>query len=215
MVETEVAKPVEDFLSNLGYRVRSEVKGCDITATKDDELIVIECKTSISLKLIYQAVDRLEFSDSVYIAIPLLSGKGIPNRKHLLRLLKRLELGLIIVHVLKTKTRVEVVLEPKEYKPRRKLKKRKSILGEIERRSDNKNTGGTRGKIITAYKESAIFIAEELNKYGPLSAKKLRVLGACEKAHSILYNNFYGWFEKGDKRGEYRLTDKGISAIDS
>lgn len=215
MIETEVAKPIEDFLTDNGYKVRSEVKGCDITATKDDELIVVECKTSISLKLIYQAVDRSEFSDSVYIAIPLLSGKGIPNRKHLLRLLKRLELGLIIVHFLKTKKRVEVVLKPKEYKVRRKLKKRTSILGEINSRSENKNTGGSRGKIITAYKESAIFIAEKLKEFGPLSAKKLREEGASDKAHSILYNNFYGWFEKGDKRGEYRLSDKGLSFVDS
>lgn len=209
MLETDIAKPIESYLENLGYTVRSEVKGCDITATNGDELLVVECKKAISLKLIYQGIDRAEFSDSVYIAIPLVGGKGIPNRKHFLRLLKRLELGLIVVHFLKTKTRVEVVLEPKEYKRKRKLKKRGSILKEIHNRKSNSNTGGTRGKIMTAYKENAIEIAKLLKESGPLTAKQLINMGACEKAHSIVYNNFYGWFKKGDKRGEYLLGEKG------
>lgn len=213
MLETDIAKPIEQYLENLGYKVRSEVKDCDITATKGDELMVVECKKAISLKLIYQAIDRSEFSDSVYIAIPLVGGKGIPNRKHLLRLLKRLELGLIAVHFLKTKTRVEVILEPKEYKRKRKLKKRGSILKEINSRKSNSNTGGTRGKVMTAYREYAIEIAKLLAKSGPLTAKELIEMGACEKAHSIVYNNFYGWFEKGDKRGEYLLGEKGYNYL--
>lgn len=213
MKETDVAKPVETYLTELGYLVHSEVKGCDITATKDDELLVVECKTSISLKLIYQALDRQEFSDSVYIAVPLLPKKNLPNRKHLLRLLKRLEIGLIVVYVLKTKMKVEVLLDPREYKRIKRHKKRASLIKEINSRSDNYNTGGTKGKVMTAYREQSLLIARLLKEHGPTSAKKLRQLGAAEKSHSILYKNYYGWFVKGEKRGVYELSPNGVSAV--
>ncbi len=211
--ETDVAKPIEKYLEDLGYLVHSEVNDCDITATKEDELLVVECKTSISLKLIYQALDRQEFSDSVYIAVPLPHGKSIPNRKHLMRLLKRLEMGLILVHFLKTKTRVEIILDPREYRRMRKLKKRTSILEEIKNRSENFNTGGTRGKIMTAYKESALEIAKLLLENGSLSAKDLCKRGTVSKTHSILYKNFYGWFNKGEKRGQYVLSSNGVKFV--
>lgn len=215
MKEVDIAKPVEKFLLELGYLVRSEVKSCDITATKEDELLVVECKTSISLKLIYQAIDRQEFSDSVYIAIPQKPGKKIPNRKHLLRLLKRLELGLIIVHILKTKTRVEVIIDPKVYRRSKKLKKRSSILEEIKSRSENYNVGGSKGKIMTAYKESAINIARMLKDKGPMTAKELKEQGTADKTYSILYKNFYGWFVKDQRRGAYSISVKGEDFLNS
>lgn len=213
MKEVDVAKPIEDFLTGLGYRIRSEVMGCDITATKGDELIVVECKTSISLKLIYQAVDRQEFSDSVYIAVPVTSGKKIPNRKYLLKLLKRLELGFIVVHFLKSKKRVEVILDPREYRRTKKRKKRASIINEIAERTEHYNTGGSRGKIMTAYKQASLEIAKILNENGPLTAKELKSLGTVDKTYSILYKNFHGWYIKTEGRGKYKISEKGIDFL--
>lgn len=213
MKEIDVAKPVEEYLKGLGYHIRSEVKGCDITATKGDELVVVECKTSISLKLIYQAVDRQEFSDSVYIAIPVLSGKRIPNRKFLLKLLKRLELGLIVVHFLKTKKRAEVILDPREFRRTKKRKKRASIISEINERAEHYNTGGSRGKIMTAYKQASLEIAKLLKENGPLTAKELKTLGTVDKTYSILYKNFHGWYIKTEGRGKYKISQKGIDFL--
>ncbi len=211
--ETDVAEPIERFLENLGYTVRSEVNDCDITATKEDELLVVECKKSLSLKLIYQALDRQEFSDSVYIAIPLLAGKQIPNQKHLMRLCKRLEMGIIIVHFLKTKQRVEVLLDPREYRRVNRVKKRQSVLSEIANRSRNFNTGGTKGSVMTAYKENVLEVARHLHTHEKLNTKKLKELGTGDKTYSILYKNFYGFFQKSDKKGYYELTDIGKSTI--
>lgn len=207
--ETDVAKPIETFLEKLGFTVRSEVNNCDITATKDDELLVVECKKTLSLKLIYQALDRQEFCDSVYIAVPLPSGKGIPHQKHLMRLCKRLELGIIIVHFLKTRQRVEVLLDPREYRRVNRVKKRQAVLSEIANRSRNFNTGGTRGAVMTAYKENVLLIAHLLREHGPLNTKQLKELGTGEKTYSILYKNFHGFFRKIDKRGFYDLSDAG------
>lgn len=211
--ETDVAKPIEDFLEGLGYTVRSEVNDCDITATKENELLVVECKKSLSLKLIYQALDRQEFSDSVYIAFPLPAGKRIPNQKHLLRLCKRLEMGIILVHFLKTKQRVEVLLDPREYRRVNRVKKRQAVLSEIANRSRNFNTGGTKGSVMTAYKENVLIIARHLRDLGPLNTKQLKELGTGEKTYSILYKNFYGLFQKSEKRGYYELSDAGKSSL--
>ena len=56
--ESDLYAPVRDYLEGLGYEVRGEVRGCDIAAVRDGELIVVELKTGFTLELIYQALDR-------------------------------------------------------------------------------------------------------------------------------------------------------------
>jgi hypothetical protein len=65
---------------------------------------------------------------------------------------------------------------------------------------------------MTVYRENSIHIACCLEKYGDLSTRELRKLGTGDKTTSILYNNFYGWFNKID-RGIYGISAKGIEAI--
>jgi len=70
MKESDLFKPIKKYLETSGYKVRAEVKNCDITATKDDELIIIELKLSVNIQLLIQATDRQRITDSVYVAIP-------------------------------------------------------------------------------------------------------------------------------------------------
>ena len=50
--ETDLYPPVRDYLVKHGYTVRGEVLGCDITAAKDDALIVVDgCGTRCASKL--------------------------------------------------------------------------------------------------------------------------------------------------------------------
>ncbi len=212
--EIEISEPIENYLEDLGYKVRSEVKGCDITAIKDEHLVVVECKTSLSLKLIYQCVDRQEFCDNVYMALPIINSKAIPNRKYLMKLLKRLELGLITVTFMKTKKRVDIVLDPKEYKKKRKLRHKAKVINEIHERSGNYNRGGSVGReLMTAYRERTIEIARLLSEHGSMSSPQLKKLGTSPKTYTILYNNHYGWFFKDEGVGKYGLTEKGKSAL--
>jgi len=44
MHETDLFPPIKKHLEASGYTVRAEVRDCDITAFKDDELIIIELK---------------------------------------------------------------------------------------------------------------------------------------------------------------------------
>ena len=68
--------------------------------------------------------------------------------------------------------------------------------------------GSTRRKLVTAYRENALQIACYLDAMGPLSPKELRELGTGPKTQSILYSDFYGWFERVD-RGLYGLKAAG------
>ena len=82
MKETELSEPIRLWLDKQGYTVSCEVKNCDIVAQKKSELVIIELKTRFSLDLVYQAVNRKNLTESVYVAVPVLQGrKTIPKFK--------------------------------------------------------------------------------------------------------------------------------------
>ena len=109
---------------------------------------------------------------------------------------------------------VEVVLHPVGHpKPKRNPKNRRALLREIAGRSANYNVGGTTGrKLVTAYREQAIFIACCLDKVGPTTPSKLRALGASTKVQAILFRNVYDWFDRLE-RGVYGLRPRGRDEI--
>lgn len=51
MTEKELFPPVRDLFVKRGYKVNAEVRDCDVTATKDDEFIIIELKKNLSVTL--------------------------------------------------------------------------------------------------------------------------------------------------------------------
>ena len=209
MKESDLFEPVKKYLEASDYKVRAEVKNCDITATKNDELIIVELKLSANLQLFIQATDRQRITDSVYVAIPKPAQRSKKHWKGILHILRRLELGLIFVDVENPVNPVEIVFHPIEFQ-RRKFKHRKrAIIKEVENRSQNLNVGGiNKKKIVTAYKENAIQIAVYLKEIGATNPKKLREYNSGKKTLSILYSNFYGWFQRVDY-GIYDVTEKG------
>lgn len=213
--EKDLFEPVNNYLLDRGYSVYSEVKNCDVIAKKEDEIIIIELKKNFSLKLITQAINRQKITDSVYVAIPKPKSIYSKSWNESIHLLKRLQLGLIVVSFLKSKTNVEVIFHPSKYEKRKNNKAIKSIIREIGGRSANYNVGGvTREKIMTAYRECSIHISCCLEKFGPLSPKELRKLGTGDKTQSILSKNFYGWYENV-KRGVYTLHEEGNRALEN
>lgn len=208
LTEADLYQPIARYLEGLGYTVRGEVMDCDITATRGDELVVIEMKRTFSTALLVQATKRQRITDSVYVAVPRPKrGRQWNGFRHLLR---RLELGLIFVSFgRRRKPRVEVVFHPVPHQRQKRKAAKRAVLTEMEGRSGDFNCGGsTRQKIVTAYRENAIQIACCLDAMGPMSPKELRDLGTGPKTLSILYSNFYGWFERVD-RGVYALRGKG------
>lgn len=212
MYETDLFPPIKKHLEASGYTVRAEVRDCDITAFKDDELIIIELKLNVNIPLLIQATDRQRITDSVYVAIPRPSNRTQKKRwKGVKHILRRLEIGLIFVDVeLDT---VETVFHPIEFQRKKFKKRRKVLLEEASQRKENLNIGGSsKRKIVTVYRQNAIRIAAYLQQLGPSKPKDLRKLGTGDKTLSILGKNFYGWFQRVD-RGVYELTAKGKTAM--
>jgi len=212
--ETDLYPPIRDYLLAQGYTVRSEVRGCDITANKGGELIVIELKRGFSAALLIQATQRQRLTDSVYVALPRPSGQRQlarwPDIQHLLR---RLELGLILVSFGAEGAAIEVAFHPLPSERRRNKRERRAILTELAARSGEYNEGGSsRRQLVTAYREAALFIAYRLDRHGPQSPRQLRALGCGPKTQSILARNVYGWFERVS-RNLYRLKLEGQAAL--
>lgn len=212
--EADLYPPLRDYLEANGYTVRGEVHDCDVTATKDGDLILIELKRAVTLKLLTQAARRQRLSDSVYVAVPRPANTGPRGRtwRDLQHLLRRLELGLILVET--DPPTVEVAFHPRPFQRRKQTKQRRALLREAAGRSGDYNAGGVTGRrLVTAYRERAVHIACALEHLGPSSPKALRALGTGPKTTPILRANYYGWFEHLD-RALYGLSAKGLAALD-
>jgi len=212
--ETDLYPPLRDYLVANGYVVRSEVVGCDVAATKDEELVLIEIKRNFSTSLLAQAVRRQRVTPSVYVAIPTPSGKQSKKQwKGTQMILRRLELGLIVVNLRAKPPRIDVVFHPTPFARRMSKRDRQAVLQEIKGRSIDLNMGGAnKTKLVTAYRENAIHIACCLERYGALSPAKLRALETGPKSRAIVYDDVYGWFERIG-RGLYDLRKKGHKAL--
>jgi hypothetical protein len=218
--ETDLYKPVREYLEGLGYNVQGEVKDCDLAAIMGEELVVVELKTAFNLKLLAQAVKRQRAADSVYVAIPRPKGGAWSSGwRDMCMLLRRLELGLITVALNKEEDPVEVHFHPNTFdrlKSSRTGKKvRHHIIKEASSRSGHYNTGGsTKKKLVTAYREKAVHAACCLMKYGPLSPVRINKLGVGARAANILQDNHYGWFTRVS-RGIYELDNSAKEFLDA
>ncbi len=224
MKEADLYAPVKQFLEAQGYEVKGEVAHCDLVASRPDEPpIVVELKLTLNLSVLLQAVDRTALTDLVYIAIPeAADGRNAllrRSRKSINRLFQMLGLGLITVGFRspaghsQAKPRIEVVIEPGPYQPRKNLKRQQRLLREFALRKGDFNTGGTtRSQRMTAYRQDALLCADYLQQHGasaPVTVKKATGIG---RARQILYDNVYGWFER-PATGSYDLTATGRQAL--
>ena len=212
--ETDLYEPIRTFLEEEGYQVQAEVKDCDIAAVKGGQLIIVELKKAFNLKLVYQGLERQSLTDQVFVAIPR-PAKGAREKawKDMLKLLKRLELGLLTVALDSPLKTVDVVLEPSDSPIRKNKKKKEQVRGELENRQVNVNVGGmTRRKIMTAFREKSIRLACLLEKEGQVSTASLRERG-LEEYIVILGRNYDKWFQRVEK-GVYALSEKGKEALE-
>jgi hypothetical protein len=216
--EEDLYLPVKILLEAKGFKVRAEVHGCDVTAVRENELVVVELKKSLNLELLLQAANRQKMADLVYCAVPRPRNLFSARWRDLQHLLRRLELGLIFVSFTGRQGLAEVVLDPLPFDRAKSIgrsrKKRTLLLREASRRSTDGNLGGSAGrKILTSYREGALLIAFLIRQQGPLSAKALKKMGTDpEKTYRTLYDNVYGWFKRTGK-GIYDLTASGEKAL--
>jgi len=209
--ETDLYEPIRNLLTDQGFTVRGEVKGCDIAAVKDDMLWIIEMKLHTNIKLIFQAMERQSATDWVFVAIPRPIRARDSTFMQLQRLLKKLQIGLITVALDSPARLAEIILFPAG-RDDKANKKSQILRKEIAGRSSD-TTGGSQGTVNTAYRERCVRIACLLEAHGNLSAKELTNAYGCEKdASSILLQNHYSWYNK-IARGRYELSCTGLSYL--
>jgi hypothetical protein len=212
VLETELYAPVRTYLEDNGYTVQAEVKGIDVVAQKGDSLIAVELKTSINLSLIIQATKRQAITSSVYVAVPEPKRKG-SHYRGATRVLKQLNLGLLLVRFGALGAVVQKVLDPAAFVARKSRGRTFDVIEEFNARRGDYNVGGTtREPLMTAYREHAIVVACCLSELGERSPRELKAIGTGDKTPAILADNHYGWFRRV-RRGVYALTPIGHEIV--
>lgn len=215
MRETALYAPIKAYLEGQGYSVKSEIQGCDVVACRQAEPpVIVELKLALSMALLLQGVDRQAVTDAVYIAVPFRSGARFrASLKDATKLCRRLGLGLLTVRM--ETGLVQAQCDPGPYQPRKVARRKVALLREFERRVGDPNEGGqTRRKIVTAYRQDALRLAQHLSEHGPASPAALRDALGVAKAASILQKDHYGWFERIE-RGVYGLRPEGRKALET
>ncbi len=133
---------------------------------------------------------------------------------HILKLLRMLGLGLVVIDLDYETGSVEVLLDPGEYRPRKSKHRQERLLGEFMKRVGDPNFGGIekRKGIMTVYRQRALAIARFLQKQGPTKASHIARTLQEPKARDILYRDVYGWFDSVS-RGVYELSPRGKQEI--
>ena len=206
--ETDLYAPIKGWLEGLGYEVKSEVGAADVVAIRDDHPpLIVELKLGFSLTLLHQGVARQAISDSVYVAVPRWKGKaGWRTFKRNVGLCKRLALGVVSVRL--EDGFVQVHADPSSFQPRKSKPRQVKLLSEFKRREGDPNAGGTRGQIVTAYKQDAEKCAVYLAEHGSSKGSVVRDATGVKNATTVMRNNHYGWFRRLGN-GIYELTEKG------
>jgi len=221
--EEDLYAPVKAFFEEQGYEVKSEVRGCDLVAQRADEpLVIVELKTGFTLPLVLQGIDRLALSDHVYLAVavaarPASNSLWRRERRGILKLCRRLGLGLLAVHepMGENPPLVEPLLDPLPYRPRPSKRRQGLLLKEFAHRVGDPNTGGmTRRPIVTAYRQAALRCAAYIEQNGATKAAEVARATAVAGAARILQRDVYGWFQRVE-RGIYALSPKGEVALET
>jgi hypothetical protein len=215
MKESDLYRPLKRFLESQDYVVKGEVHDCDVVALRGlDAPVIVELKCGLNLDVVLQAVERLSLTPKVYIGIPKHSNARHSRRRHVLKLLRMLGLGLMLIEADRERGSVEVLLDPGEYRPRKSKVRQERLLGEFTKRVGDPNLGGTdrRRGIMTVYRQRAIAIATFLQQQPPAKASVVARTLHDPKARDILYRDVYGWFDRVSL-GVYALSPRGQREI--
>ena len=209
--ETTLYPPVKCYLEKLGFEVKGEICGCDLVALQGDEppiVVIGELKLNFNLDLLLQGIDRTSACDEIWLAVRATKrGRGREKDRRVHKLCRMLGFGLLAVSA---GGRVELLVGPGSWRPRRDGKRRSRLVEEHRRRYGDPVSGGiSRSPIMTAYRQRALACAALLAS-GPYRPRDLK--DAVPDAPKILLSNVYGWFARV-QRGLYRLTDEGRAAL--
>ncbi|MEP2533659.1 DUF2161 family putative PD-(D/E)XK-type phosphodiesterase [Shimia sp.] len=210
--ETDLYAPVKSWLEARGFEVKAEIEAADVVACRaGEDPVIVELKTGFSLTLLQQAVVRQSVTDAVYVAVPRWKGRaGWKAFRGNIGLCRRLGVGVLSVQT--DKGTVEVHADPEPFRPRKSKRRKGQLLKAFSRLEGDPNTGGTRGKRVTAYRQDAVRCAEFLSLNGASKGALVAGETGVERATQMMRDNHYGWFEKVET-GVYMLSESGVTAL--
>lgn len=202
--ETELFQPVKQLFESLGFEVEAEIEHIDIIAKKDDRYIAIELKKELNIHVIAQILKRQTLTDEAYIAIlkPTKKVMASVTFKDKILILKRLGIGLIFVD-----KQTVIYKESEVILPKKKYKKKKRLIDTFQALNNENIGGSSQIKRMTLYKKQAMSIAQCLG-HDIKKPSQIKNETKIEKTYSILYKNYYHWFESLGN-GHYQLTALG------
>ena len=206
--ETDLYAPVKAFLERLGYEVKSEVGPVDVVGRREDaDPVIVELKVGFSLVLLQQAVARQSICDAVYVAVPRWKSHTAwrsfkANVGALQTTRGRSPVGASLRRPRADSRRPAAI-------PASKVEAAQAaVLSEFERREGDPNQGGTRGSVVTAYRQEAERCAAYLVQHGPTRGAEVAKAVAVPNATRVMAQNHYGWFVRDETR-RLRRDDRG------
>jgi len=169
--ETQLYPPVKAYFTARGYEVKGEVGAADLVAVpagapEGSEPIIVELKTSFSLTLFHQAINRQSMSDQADTV-------KLPENK-------------VVVHC------EPAPFVPRKIKK----KKLKLLSEFERRHGDPNEGGMTSSGMMTSYRQGALRCAKVLHDEGACKGSYVAKMAGFEKATTLMRSNYYGWFEK-------------------
>lgn len=216
-MERDLFVPIKTYFEALGYIGDGEVNNIDLYMEKDGLCLAVELKQTLDFKAVQQAALRQKVTDLVYIGIFKPKDMFSHAFRDKLYLLKRLGIGLLVVSA--GRSTVELVNEPIVSElsafQRRNKGERQALKKEFKKRKTKNNVGGVNGtKLITSYRENALLVLDAMMELGgQASTRQIREVSGVRTTTSILYNNYYGWFDQVS-RGIYRVLEPGLDAVE-
>lgn len=191
MKETELAKPIISYLEDLKWDVYQEVliRGpiADIVATFGKLTWIIECKTSLSLKLMEQANSWVGKANFISIAIPVKSRIG---NEFIRDILKWKGVGVLTVNsYLEVNEYIRPRLNRKTIDISKFLKQEQKTFAEA---------GNNLGKYFTPFQNTVLEIQKVVrNKQGILFNDLIKELNHHYKTPSTAKSCLRQWIESG------------------
>jgi len=218
--ESDLYAPVKALLETRGYSVKAEINDCDVVACKEGlPPVIVELKLVFTLELVFQAINRQNRSDDIYLAVlapntPAKRKNWRSRRRDCVKLCRLLGLGLMTVDLTQKPGRqTDVLLDPCPYRPRKNRRQQTRLMTEFTARRGDPNTGGvSRTIIITSYRQDALRCAVALSDGDNKTVADIKAASGTPRTATILQKNYYGWFER-TSRGVYCLSPLGREGL--
>lgn len=210
MKETEVAKPVIDWLAAEQWDVYQEVEcyggRADIVAVQNRRVWIIECKRSLSLAVIDQACNRRRCAHWVSIAVPRRKRRYVdpPWPSHIAGEVLRWK-GIGLIKIMRDEWKDRFIVAPHFAPHLNRLAHLGAIelIGSLEPEHKTFAEAGTNGGgYWSPFRRTCRDALDEIKEHGPMSLKNLMKAITHHYANdSSARANFLVWIRDGKVPG--------------